>query len=139
MKNDKKRFDWSLREYLNKSFWVGIFIGIFAVLGSMLIGNVAYYSIHKDGGFWHKTEQIGFFLDDYQKTLKNECRNSDDDVYKLLCFKLHRATSRYFKEMSQCFDKAVEMKNPDNTEERLKNFLDELAKENDRRFGRKKI
>ena len=136
---ERKGFNW--KGFLNSSFWTGVFISIFAVLVSMFIGNIAYYSTHiahKVESFWEKADQMEFFLDDYQKILKNECRNSDDTTDKILCFNLHRATERYLKEMSQCFDKATEMKGPID-QGRLKNFLDELQKERERRENKVKI
>lgn len=139
MKAKLKGFDLSFLKFFNKSFWIGLLVGFTSVVSFVAYHKELRPFVVNPHGVEEKAEQLGFFLEDYQKILKSECRNSDDDVYKLLYFNLHRATSRYLKEMSRCFDKAAEMKNPDNIEERLKNFLDELVKENDRRFGRKKI
>ena len=50
---ERKGFNW--KGFLNSSFWTGVFIGIFAVLVSMFIGNITYYSTH----IAHKVESFG--------------------------------------------------------------------------------
>ena len=122
-------FDWSFLKFFNKSFWIGLLLGVIAV-----VSHVAYYGelrpfLANPHSVEEKAEQLGFFLDDYQKTLREHAKQSGDDVDKLLCFKLHKETSLYMKQMTQCFDEAFKMKNPDITQDHLKNFLDELQKE----------
>lgn len=132
-------FDWSFLKFFNKSFWTGLLVGVIAV-----VSHVAYYGelrpfIINSHSVEEKAEQLGFFLEGYQKTLRENARQSDDNVDKLLCFKLHIATSLYLKQMTKCFDEAFAMKDPNNLEGRLKNFLDELQKEKERIENKVKI
>lgn len=141
MKTERKRFDWSFLNFFNKSFWIGLLVGFASV-----VSFVAYHkelrpfvvNLHSIG-VEEKAEQLGFFLEGYQKTLKESARKFDDNVDKLLCFKLHMATALYLKQMAKCFDEAFAMKDPNNLEWRLKNFLDELQKEREKRENKVKI
>lgn len=131
-------FDRGFLKFFNKSFWIGLLVGFTSVVGFVAHQKEFWPFFVNQSGVEEKAEQLGVFLEGYQKTLKSECRNSSDDVDKLLYFNLYRATSRYFKEMSRCFDEAAEMKEPVD-QDRLKNFLDELDKERERRENKVKI
>ena len=106
--------------------------------------HVAYYGelqplVVRPACFEEKSEQIACFIEDYQKTLKETCQKSDDDVEKLLCFKLYRVTSLYTKQMTKYFDEAFAMSDQDITQDRLKDFIDGLKKEKERRENKIKI
>lgn len=132
--NLKKRkiFDLSFLKFFNKRFWIGLLVGL-----TIVVSLVAYHKeprlfVVNPQGVEEKAEQLGAFLEDYQTTLRENARQSGDDVDKLLCFRLYKATSLYTKRMTQCFDEAFKMKNPDITQDHLKNFLDGLKKEREK-------
>lgn len=139
MKTEGKRFDWSFLKFFSKSFWIGLLVGIISVVSSVAYHKELCPFIVNPQGVEEKSEQLGFFLESYQKALKENARKSEDNVDKLLCFKLHIATSLYLRQMTNCFDEAFAMKDPNNLEGRLKNFLDDLKKEKERRENKVKI
>lgn len=124
-----KRFDWSFLKFFNKSFWIGLIVGFTSVVSFVAYHKELRPFVINPHSVEEKAEQLEFFLEDYQKTLRENARQSDDDVDKLLCFKLYKATFLYMREMTQYFDEAFKMKNPDITQDHLKNFLDGLKKE----------